>query len=100
MRAVCVRMKLRGNMVNDNSYAARMAGLREPPRRQCLNTNRNNDVPDRPRSAFFTPARSTSARSVFDALRAADITPREVPHVNKFKCKLKTFLFKRVYELC
>ena len=64
--------------VNGESYAARTAGLREPPRRQALNNNHANDVPDRPRSAFFTPARSTSARSVFDALKAADITPREI----------------------
>ena len=66
------------NEVNGDLYAARTAGLREPPRCQSSHTNRNNDVPSRPRSAFFTPARSTSARSVFDALKAADIMPRDI----------------------
>ena len=63
------------NEVNGDLYAARTAGLREPPQCQSSHTNRNNDVPSRPRSAFFTPARSTSVRSVFHALKAADIMP-------------------------
>ena len=73
-----VSNEIERNRVNGDSYASRTAELQEPPRRQHTHNNRNNEVPNRLRSAFFTPARSTSARSVFDALKAADITPREV----------------------
>ena len=38
----------------------------------------NNDMLKRPRSALFTPSRSTSARSVFNALSAADINASDV----------------------
>ena len=69
---------VRSSDVNGDSYAARTAGLREPPRRHTVNNNHANEVPDRPRFAFFTPARSTSAHSVFDALRAANIEPQEI----------------------
>ena len=63
------------NAVNGDSYAARAAGSRETPRRRNVN---NNDLPERPRSAFFTPSKSTSARTVFDALRLADIDAQEI----------------------
>ena len=66
------------NVVNGDSYAARTAGLRETPRHQVVHNNASNDVPDRPRSAFFTPSRFTSARSVFDALKVANITSQEI----------------------
>ena len=66
------------NAVNGDSYAARTAGLREPPRRFSVHNDEANELPDRPRSAFFTPSRFTSARSVFDALRLAEIESQEV----------------------
>lgn len=66
------------NVVNGDSYAARTAGLREPPRRQFVHNNASNGIPDRPRSAFFTPSRFTSARSVFDALKLANIESHEI----------------------
>ena len=66
------------NVVNGDSYSARTAGLREPPRSFSVHNNAANELPDRPRSAFFTPSRSTSARSVFDALRLAEIESQEI----------------------
>ena len=66
------------NMVNGDSYASRTAGLRETPRRRSVNNRAANEVPDRPRSAFFTPSRSASARYVFDALNLVNITPQEI----------------------
>ena len=64
--------------VNGDSYAlraARTAGTassEKPTWRRPFNPS-SNDMPKRPRTALFTPSRSTSARSVFDALRIANI---------------------------
>ena len=66
------------NAVNGDSYAARTTGLREPPRRFSVHNNAANELPGRPRSAFFTPSRFTSARSVFDSLRFAEIESQEL----------------------
>ena len=73
-----IGLEVNANVVNGDSYAARTAGLREPPRSFSVHNNAANELPDRPRSAFFTPSRSTSARSVFDALRLAEIESQEV----------------------
>ena len=73
-----IGLEVNVNVVNGDSYAARTAGLREPPRSFSVHNNAANELPDRPRSAFFTPSRSTSARSVFDALRLAEIESQEV----------------------
>ena len=69
--------------VNEDSYASRAArtdgslGQRtysqETPRRHV-----NNDMPKRPRSAFFTPSRYTSARFVFKALKDAEILSSDI----------------------
>ena len=73
-----IGLEVNANVVNGYSYAARTAGLRESPRSFSVHNNAANELPDRPRSAFFTPSRSTSARSVFDALRLAEIESQEV----------------------
>ena len=61
------------NMVLEDSYsqrAARTVGARNPPRRFFTGSTVNN-MPQRPKMAFFSPSRSTSARSVFAALETA-----------------------------
>ena len=70
--------------VNGDSYASRAARTdggfaernlsQETPRRQPG----DNDMPKRPKSAFFTPSRFTSARSVFTALKDAEISSNEI----------------------
>ena len=73
-----IGLEVNANVVNGDSYAARTTGLREPPRSFSVHNNAANELPYRPRSAFFSPSRSTSARSVFDALRLAEIESQEV----------------------
>ena len=46
------------NVVNSDSYSARTAGLREPPRSFSVHNNAANELLDHPRSVFFTPSRS------------------------------------------
>lgn len=66
--------------VNGESYASRAArtisfGERLRPTAPASN---ENSMPQRPKSAFFTPSRTTTARSVFDALVNADIDHTEI----------------------
>ena len=81
--AVDVNIPLESNVVNGDSYASRAArtdgsafGFRQMPRPSTPRVN--NDMPKRPRSALFTPSRSTSARSVFAALSAANIGASDI----------------------
>ena len=66
------------NAVNGDSYAARTAGLREPPRRFSVHNDAANELPDRPRSAFFTPSRFTSARSILMLYVWLKLNPRRL----------------------
>ena len=62
------------------SRAARTNGSASPKRpawRRPVNSARN-DMPKRPRTALFTPSRSSTARSVFDALRMESIDASDV----------------------
>lgn len=66
--------------VNGESYASRAArtiSFGERPRPTAPASNENS-MPQRPKSAFFTPSRTTTARSVFDALVNADIDHTEI----------------------
>ena len=78
--AVDVNIPLESNVVNGDSYAARTdgsaIGFRQTPRPSTPRVN--NDMPKRRRSALFTPSRSTSARSVFAALSAANIGASDI----------------------
>lgn len=81
--AVDVNIPLESNVVNGDSYASKAArtdgsafGFRQMPRPSTPRVN--NDMPKRPRSALFTPSRSTSARSVFAALSAANIGASDI----------------------
>lgn len=69
--------------LNLDSYAVRAArtvGYRDPPRRFSLPNSVTVDfgMPKRPKSAFFSPSRSASARSVFQALQSADISSSDI----------------------
>ena len=68
------------SIVDGESYASRAArtvSFGERPRRTAPASNQNS-MPQRPKSAFFTPRRTTTARSVFDALVNADIDHTEI----------------------
>ena len=69
--------------VNADSYAskaARMAGCvsSDKPTWRRPTHSAANDMPKRPRTALFTPSRSTSARSVFEALSMAHIDASDI----------------------
>ena len=68
------------SIVDGESYASRAArtvSFGERPRRTAPASNENS-MPQQPKSAFFTPSRTTTARSVFDALVNADIDHTEI----------------------
>ena len=69
--------------VDGESYASRAARTNGSPsperptwRRPVISARK--DMPKRPRTALFTPSRSTTARSVFDSLRMASIDASDV----------------------
>ena len=71
------------NFVNGDSYALRAArtagyGSNVRPTESRPSPRGANEMPKRPKSALFTPSRSTSARSVFEALRSVDIEPKDI----------------------
>ena len=69
------------NRVNGDSYASRaakVASSAENFRGTPNNTSGSNEVPKRPRSAWFAPSRTTSARSVFSSLKDAGISDNDV----------------------
>ena len=61
----------------DRSIAACTISFGERPRHTAPASNENS-MPQRPKSAFFTPSRTTTARSVFDALVNANIDNTEI----------------------
>ena len=68
------------SIVDGESYAsqtARTISFGERPR-HMVPTSNENSMPQRPKSAFFTPSKTTTARSVFDALVNADIDNTEI----------------------
>ena len=71
------------NFVNGDSFAlraARTAGYacNVPPTESRPSPRGGNEMLKRPRSALFTPSCSTSARSVFEALRSIDIESKDI----------------------
>ena len=68
------------SIVDGESYAsqpARTISFGERLR-HTVPTSNENSMPQRPKSAFFTPSKTTTARSVFDALVNADIDNTEI----------------------
>lgn len=69
--------------VNADSYASRAARTAgrdssDKPTWRRPTHSAANDMPKRPRTALFTPSRSTSARSVFEALSMAHIDASDI----------------------
>ena len=69
--------------VNGNSYASRAArtagrNSSDKPTWRRPTNSAANDMPKRPRTALFTPSRSASARSVFEALSMAHIDASDI----------------------
>ena len=60
-----------------SSQTARTISFGEGPC-HTVPTSNENSMPQRPKSAFFTPSKTTTARSVFDALVNADIDNTEI----------------------
>ena len=68
------------HVVNGDSYASRTArtvSYEYPPRQQRAQYS-ENVMPQRPRTAFFTPSKNTTAKSVFEALEQAEIDAAEI----------------------
>ena len=68
------------HVVRGDSYVSRAARtvLYEYPPRQERARYSENVLPQQPRTAFFTPSKNTSAKSVFEALEQAEIDAAEI----------------------
>jgi len=69
--------------VNGDSYASRAARTAgrdssDKPTWRGATNSVANDMPKHPRTALFTPSRSTSAKSVFEALSMAHIYASDI----------------------
>ena len=86
------------HVVNGDSYASRAArtGSHEYPSRQERVRFSENVMPQRPRTAFFTPSRTTTARSVFEALQNADIDATEISCLQRKMNGEVTVTFKTI----
>ena len=86
------------HIVNGDSYASRAArtGSHEYPSRQERVRFSENVMPQRPRTAFFTPSRTTTARSVFEALQNADIDATEISCLQRKMNGEVTVTFKTI----
>ena len=71
-------------MVNGESYALRAARTSGQEYRNENQIQRQehifneNSMPQRPKTAFFTPDRQTNARSVFDAFANCKVSPTDI----------------------
>ena len=86
------------HVVNGDSYASRAARTvaHEYPSRQERVRFSENVMPQRPRTAFFTPSRTTTARSVFEALQNADIDATEISCLQRKMNGEVTVTFKTI----
>ena len=86
------------HVVNGDSYAsraARTAAYEYPPRQERARYS-ENVMPQRPRTAFFTPNKNTSAKSVFEALEQAEIDPAEIACLQRKMNGEVTVTFKSI----
>ena len=87
--------------VNADSYASRTArkagrvSSDKPTWRRPTHSS-SNDMPKRPRTALFTPSRSTSARSVFEALSMAHIDASDIQRIKRKMNSEVVITFKSV----
>ena len=86
------------HVVNGDSYASRAArtAFHEYPSRQGRARISENVMPQRPRTAFFTPSKMTTAKSVFDALESADIDATEIACLQRKMNGEVTVTFKTI----
>ena len=86
------------HVVNGDSYASRAArtAVYEYPTRQERARYSENVMPQRPRTAFFTPNKNTSAKSVFEALEQAEIDPAEIACLQRKMNGEVTVTFKSI----
>ena len=86
------------HVVNGDSYASRAARTvaHEYPSRQERFRFSENVMPQRPRTAFFTPSRTTTAKSVFEALENADIDATEIACLQRKMNGEVTVTFKTI----
>ena len=86
------------HVVNGDSYASRAArtGSHEYPPRQERVRFSENVMPQRPRTAFFTPSKTTTAKSVFEALENADIDATEIACLQRKMNGEVTVTFKTI----
>ena len=85
-------------IVNGESYAsraARTASYEYPPRQERVRYS-ENVMPQRPKTAFFTPSKTTSARSVFEALEQAEIDATEIACLQRKMNGEVTVTFKTI----
>ena len=86
------------HVVNGDSYASRAARTvsHEYPSRQERFRFSENVMPQRPRTAFFTPSKTTTAKSVFEALENADIDATEIACLQRKMNGEVTVTFKTI----
>ena len=85
------------HVVNGDSYASRAARTvyEYPPRQERARFSKNVML-QRPRTAFFTPSRSTTAKSVFEALENAEIDASEITCLQRKMNGEVTVTFKTI----
>ena len=86
------------HVVNGDSYASRAARTvsHEYPSRQERFRFSENVMPQRPKTAFFTPSKTTTAKSVFEALENADIDATEIACLQRKMNGEVTVTFKTI----
>ena len=86
------------HVVNGDSYASRAARTVsfEYPSRQERARFSENVMPQRPRTAFFTPSKMTTAKSVFGALENAEIDATEIACLQRKMNGEVTVTFKSI----
>ena len=86
------------HVVNGDSYASRAARTvsHEYPSRQERFRFSENVMPQRQRTAFFTPSKTTTAKSVFEALENADIDATEIACLQRKMNGEVTVTFKTI----
>ena len=86
------------HVVNGDSYASRAGrtAFHEYPWRQGRARISENVMPQRPRTAFFTPSKMTTVKSVLEALENADIDATEIACLQRKMNGEVTVTFKTI----
>ena len=86
------------HIVNGESYASRAARTvsYEYPAQQQRAVSSENVMPQRPRTALFTPSKNTTAKLVFEALKNAEIDARDIACLQRKMNREVTVTFKSI----